>query len=146
MQTLPFLGTAIVSITLALVFYTIGTWGERLQKVLKIINDNITDKNLSPHFIADALAISTRSLYRKMEAMGGENLTGLIRSSRLHVAKNMLQTTQKTIDEIVFASGFTNKVTFFKAFKEKYGCTPKEYRTAYLDSMHKSAKGKSKDM
>ena len=117
-----------------------------LQKVLKIINDNITDKNLSPHFIADALAISTRSLYRKMEAMGGENLTGLIRSSRLHVAKNMLQTTQKTIDEIVFASGFTNKVTFFKAFKEKYGCTPKEYRTAYLDSMHKSAKGKSKDM
>lgn len=36
MQTLPFLGTAIVSITLALVFYTIGTWGERLQKVLKI--------------------------------------------------------------------------------------------------------------
>ena len=36
MQTVPFLGTAIVSITLALVFYTIGTWGERLQKVLKI--------------------------------------------------------------------------------------------------------------
>ena len=31
-----FLGTAIVSITLALVFYSIGTWGERLQKVLKI--------------------------------------------------------------------------------------------------------------
>lgn len=30
-----FLGTAIVSITLALVFYSIGTWGEHLQKVLK---------------------------------------------------------------------------------------------------------------
>lgn len=35
MHTIPFFGTAIVSITLALVFYTIGTWGERLQKVLK---------------------------------------------------------------------------------------------------------------
>lgn len=36
MQTMAFLNTAIVSITLALVFYSIGTWGERLQKVLKI--------------------------------------------------------------------------------------------------------------
>ena len=31
-----FLGTAIVSITLALVFYSIGTWAERFQKELKI--------------------------------------------------------------------------------------------------------------
>lgn len=31
-----FLGTAIVSITLALVFYTIGTWAERIQGVLKL--------------------------------------------------------------------------------------------------------------
>ena len=29
------LGTSIVSITLALVFYSIGTWAERLQRVLK---------------------------------------------------------------------------------------------------------------
>ena len=36
MQTISFLETAIVSITLALIFYTIGTWAERLQKTLKI--------------------------------------------------------------------------------------------------------------
>ena len=30
------MGSAIVSITLALVFYTIGTWGERFQRMLKI--------------------------------------------------------------------------------------------------------------
>ena len=30
------LGTAIVSITLALVFYSIGTWAERIQRVLKL--------------------------------------------------------------------------------------------------------------
>ena len=36
METIPYLGTAIVSITLALVFYTIGTWAEKIQKVLKI--------------------------------------------------------------------------------------------------------------
>lgn len=30
------LSVAIVNITLALVFYTIGTWGERIQHVLKV--------------------------------------------------------------------------------------------------------------
>ena len=35
MQTPPFLGTAIVIITLALVFYSIGTWAERIQHKLK---------------------------------------------------------------------------------------------------------------
>ncbi len=110
-----------------------------LQKVLKVINDNITDRNLSPRFIADALAISTRSLYRKIQDAGSNSLSDLIRDSRLHVAKNLLQTTRKTIEEIVFASGFANKVTFFKAFREKYGCTPKEYRSGYLETMHKSS-------
>lgn len=110
-----------------------------LQKVLKVINDNITDRNLSPRFIADALAISTRSLYRRIQDAGADSLSELIRDSRLHVARNLLQTTRKTIEEIVFASGFTNKVTFFKAFREKYGCTPKEYRSRYLEMMHKSS-------
>lgn len=36
MGNISFLGTAIVSITLALVFYSIGTWAERVQKVLKL--------------------------------------------------------------------------------------------------------------
>lgn len=36
MGNVPFLGTAIISITLALVFYSIGTWAERIQKVLKL--------------------------------------------------------------------------------------------------------------
>lgn len=35
MQTPSFLGAAIVIITLALVFYSIGTWAERIQRNLK---------------------------------------------------------------------------------------------------------------
>lgn len=90
-----------------------------LQSVLKIINNHITDRELSPRFIADKLAISSRSLYRKMEEMGEDSPTNLIKECRLHIAKDLLLTTKKTIDEIVFDSGFSNKVTFFKAFREK---------------------------
>ena len=103
-----------------------------LQSVLKIINDNVTNKDLTPRYIADRLAISPRSLYRKMEEIGEDSPTDLIRKCRLHVAKDLLLTTQKTIDEIVFDSGFSNKVTFFKVFREKYECTPKEFRMKHL--------------
>ena len=57
---------------------------------------------LPPRFIADHLAISVRSLYRKMEEIGEESPTILIKECRLHAAKDLLLKTQKTIDEIVF--------------------------------------------
>ena len=82
-----------------------------LQSVLKIINDNITNKDLTPRYIADRLAISPRSLYRKMEEIGEDSPTDLIKECRLHIAKDLLLTTKKTIDEIVFEAGFSNKVT-----------------------------------
>ncbi len=110
-----------------------------LQSVLKIIDDNITNKDLTPRFIADSLAISLRSLYRKMEEIGEGRPTDLIRECRLHVAKDLLLKTKKTIDEIVFESGFSNKVTFFKAFRDKYGCTPREFRQKHLDEVEKQA-------
>ena len=106
-----------------------------LQSVLKIINDNITNKELTPRYIADRLAISPRSLYRKMEEIGEDSPTDLIKECRLHIAKDLLLTTKKTIDEIVFDSGFSNKVTFFKAFREKYDCTPKEFRLKQLEEV-----------
>jgi signal transduction histidine kinase/DNA-binding response OmpR family regulator len=106
-----------------------------LQSVLKIINDNITNKDLTPRYIADRLAISPRSLYRKMEEIGEDSPTDLIKECRLHIAKDLLLTTKKTIDEIVFDSGFSNKVTFFKVFREKYECTPKEFRMKHLEEI-----------
>ena len=106
-----------------------------LQSVLKIINDNITNKELTPRYIAGRLAISPRSLYRKMEEIGEDSPTDLIKECRLHIAKDLLLTTKKTIDEIVFDSGFSNKVTFFKAFREKYDCTPKEFRMKQLEEV-----------
>ena len=76
-----------------------------------------------------------RSLYRKMEEIGEDSPTDLIKECRLHIAKDLLLTTKKTIDEIVFDSGFSNKVTFFKVFREKYECTPKEFRMKHLEEV-----------
>ncbi len=107
-----------------------------LQTILNIINENLTSPDLSPRFIANKLAISTRSLYRKMEEIEENSPTDLIRECRMHIAEDLLLTTQKTIDEIAFETGFTNKVTFFKTFREKHNCTPKSYRLQNLKDIH----------
>lgn len=67
--------------------------------------------------------------------IGEDSPTDLIKECRLHIAKDLLLTTKKTIDEIVFDSGFSNKVTFFKVFREKYECTPKEFRMKHLEEV-----------
>ncbi|AZS31098.1 HsmA family protein [Butyricimonas faecalis] len=76
MQTISFLETAIVSITLALIFYTIGTWAERLQKTLKIWHVVFFLLGLT----ADTLGTSIMS--RIVNESGGEEvlhaITGLL--------------------------------------------------------------------
>ena len=76
MQTISFLETAIVSITLALIFYTIGTWAERLQKTLIIWHVVFFLLGLT----ADTLGTSIMS--RIVNESGGEEvlhaITGLL--------------------------------------------------------------------
>lgn len=76
MQTISFLETVIVSITLALIFYTIGTWAERLQKTLKIWHVVFFLLGLT----ADTLGTSIMS--RIVNESGGEEvlhaITGLL--------------------------------------------------------------------
>ena len=108
-----------------------------LQSVLSIINDNITDPNLSTQFIAEKLKMGSRSLYRKIKEIGEDSPSTLIRESRLFVARNLLVQTTLNIDEIIFKSGFTDKSTFFKLFNKKFNCTPKEYRSNNIDNISK---------
>jgi AraC-like DNA-binding protein len=99
-----------------------------VNEILKIINKNIKDKDLSAHLIAEKMNIGLRSFYRKLEEADGINLTELINNCRLAKAVDLLAKTKLTIDEVVFQSGFTNRSTFYRAFSKKYNCTPTEYR------------------
>lgn len=99
-----------------------------LKEIIGIINKNIENSNLSAQFIATQMNMGVRKLYRQIEEIKGIGISNLIRECRLLVASDLLIKTRLTIDEIVFKSGFSNRVSFYKAFTKKYDCTPKEYR------------------
>lgn len=99
-----------------------------INDVLKIINRNLKNKDLSAHLISEKMNMGLRTFYRKLEDIEETSLVELINTCRLLKAADLLVKTKLTIDEIVFQSGFTNRSTFYRAFSKKYNCTPTEFR------------------
>lgn len=99
-----------------------------VREMLKIVNRNIRNKELSAAFLAEKMHLGLRTFYRRLEEAEGVPLTELITNCRLVKAADLLAKTRLTIDEVVFQSGFTNRSTFYRAFSKKYGCTPTAYR------------------
>lgn len=98
-----------------------------LKKMYGIISKNIQNKELSPDFIASELGMSLRTLYRKLKEATDKGLLEIIREGKLVEAENLLLKSKFTIDEIVFKSGFSSRASFYRAFTNKYGCTPTEF-------------------
>ncbi len=51
-----------------------------------------------------------------------------IRSVRLRKSEELLTNTDLNISEIVYSIGFSNRSYFSKIFKEKFDCSPREYK------------------
>ena len=118
---------------------------EFIDRMLKIINDNISNTEISTKFIADELGVSIRNLYRRLEGILNQTPTNIIKEYRLAKAEQLLTTTKLSIDEIIYKAGFVNRGTFFKCFSAKYGCTPKVYRKEKLSQIRQEVGEESED-
>ena len=118
---------------------------EFIDRMLKIINDNISNTEISTKFIADELGVSIRNLYRRLEGILNQTPTNIIKEYRLTKAEQLLTTTKLSIDEIIYKAGFVNRGTFFKCFSAKYGCTPKVYRKEKLSQIRQEVGEESED-
>ncbi|MGM9768210.1 MAG: two-component regulator propeller domain-containing protein [Candidatus Cryptobacteroides sp.] len=100
---------------------------EFVDKIYKIIYQNVSNPDLSPKFIAEEMGLSLRNLYRRTESLMDTKISALIKDYRLSVAANLLTTDKMAVDEVIYKTGFVNRGTFFRLFSEKYGMTPKKY-------------------
>ncbi|MBQ3613174.1 MAG: helix-turn-helix domain-containing protein [Bacteroidales bacterium] len=109
-----------------------------LNKVMDIINDNISNPDLTAVKIASELGMSIRVMYRRLEGITDRKLHHIIRKSRMELAVNLLSSSKLTIDEIMYKVGYDNRSTFYRNFKEAKGMTPKEYREKVKDNIIQS--------
>lgn len=77
--------------------------------------------------IAHNLCMTSRTLRRKLEAEGA-SYSDLLTSVRKALAIDYLTTTLLSTEDVAFALGFSDAVSFRHAFKRWTGLTPNEYR------------------
>jgi AraC-like DNA-binding protein len=87
------------------------------------------DSELTLERLANVLNISTRVLSQAINKYKAMNFNQYINSYRLQHSINLLANCkQKTIQEIVFESGFNSSSIFYDLFLKHTGTTPKQYR------------------
>lgn len=99
-----------------------------LQKLVQIVEENLSDENFGLPDLCRKAALSRSQLFRKLKAMTGKSTTHFIRSIRLARGKELLETTDLTVSEVVQKVGFNNLTYFSTMFKEEFGISPSELR------------------
>ena len=99
---------------------------EYTQAVTKIILSHLDDETLSIEKVARAMAVSVRTLQKRLEGEGVV-FSDLLKDVRERLAKKYL-CENYSVEQITYLLGFSEPSVFRKAFKKWSGVTPKEYR------------------
>ncbi len=111
---------------------------EFMNGIFRIIDENLSNPELSATMIAEKIGLSPRVMYRKLADITDKTLHQMIKESRMEMATKLLYSSKLTIDEIMYRVGYDNRSTFYRNFKEAKGMTPKEYRDGIKDNVLKS--------
>ena len=98
-----------------------------LQKILVYIEDHYREP-LSLSDLADEFGYHKDYLSKMFNACVGCGFNHYVNFLRARYAHKLLVQTNKTLDEVLIASGFQSMKTFRRAFSEHYGTTPYEFR------------------
>jgi AraC-like DNA-binding protein len=105
-----------------------------LERVMKVINKNLSNSDLSIEDIADEVGISRVHLHRKMKELTGQTPHDFIRNLRLKQAANLLSQRNMNITEVMYACGFNNAASFSTIFKKFYGMSPRDYMNEHHEN------------
>jgi len=97
---------------------------------IRYINHQYQDANLT--VLARSVHQSVSNMSRIIKNSTGHTFLELLQRKRFQQAVIFLEDTQMTIAEIMNAVGYENSSFFYRKFKERYGMSPKKYRSAYI--------------
>ena len=83
--------------------------------------------------------IAERSLKRRFKAATGVTLIEYLQNLRIEEAKRLLETSDKSADDISFEVGYEDASFFRRLFKRCTGLTPIQYRRVFKPIHHAGA-------
>lgn len=104
----------------------------RLDKIRRIVRQNIESPELDGGMICGALGMSRTQLYRLLNGEGG--VAHYIRRLRLEACHDRLSDAANpaTVGQIAARLGFDDPSQFSRSFRREFGMTPREVRAAAL--------------
>lgn len=100
-----------------------------VHRVKAAIIDHLPSGKVTHEKISDSLAISVRSLQRKLQ-QNGTTFRKVLDSTREDLAKQYVEGLNVDLTETAFLLGFSEHSSFSRAFKRWTGQSPKEIRKA----------------
>ncbi len=99
-----------------------------VRRALRLIADGeVEDGGVAS--LADRLGVSSRHLGRIFQSELGASPQAVVRTRRLHFAKQLLDNTDLGMADVAFAAGFGSLRRFNATFKDLYGRTPSSIRS-----------------
>lgn len=98
-----------------------------IAKLTEYINE-FPDLDHKVDNLSDRVGLSAAKLQEGFKFQHGLTVCEYIRSVRLTKSEDLITNTDLNISEIVYSVGFTSRSYFSKIFKERYDCTPSDYK------------------
>ena len=102
----------------------------KLEQARRYVEENLSAHDLNPEKTAAALRISLRQLHLCFEP-SGESFGQYVRRRRLEECRASLVNplfVRRPVTDIAFAWGFSSLPTFYRAFSDAFGATPRDLR------------------
>lgn len=100
------------------------------NRFLSIFEAEMGNSELSVDTLAGKLGLERSQFYRKIKSLTNMSPVELMKNMRLKRAKHMLQSTDISISEVAYATGFSTPAYFTRCYREAFGETPSETRSA----------------
>ncbi len=98
-----------------------------VEDIHKVIEDNIDNSDFNIDMISSTLGLSRSAFFKKVKSLTGYAPVDLIKEYRINKSVDLMRTTDFSITEIAFRSGFKDSGYFGKCFRKRFGKSPKEY-------------------
>jgi len=98
-----------------------------LDKVIKIIEDNISNTDFRMEDIYTKLGLGRTHFHNKMKAITNQTGGDFIRSVRLKRAAFLLKNHNIRVSDVCYDVGFSDPKYFGKVFRKYFGVSPRDY-------------------
>ena len=107
-----------------------------LNRVLDFVHQHLSDEDYDRDALAADMGASASTLYNKLRAITGMNVSAFIRDVRMKEARRMAEENPNLrVSDLAYSVGFHDPRYFSTCFKKQFGIQPKEF----LDSLQQKS-------